>query len=240
MDELRLYCPGVGGYGQCCAVAVACEVITERWTPLVVRELLSGSNRFNELRRGLPSMSPSLLSKRLRALERAGVVERLTDDLGGVEYRLTPAGADLQPVIEALGVWGKRWGHGLLDATGNLDASLLMREIQRNVIAENLPQQRVVVHFELRGSTDERSRYWLVLDRPIVELRLTDPPLDVDMHVEAHVRTMTRYWLGLVEFGEAVRNGDLRLTGPRELVRVFPTWFARSHFAPVAPAIAAR
>src|SRR5262245_53568738 len=182
------------GYGQFCPLAVACETLTERWTPLVLREMFAGSRRFNELRRGLPLMSPSLLSKRLRMLEKAGIVDRVVSD-GLVEYRLTPAGADLRPVIETIGAWGTRWGIGMLDPQ-NLDASLLMWDIHRKVAADRAPDRRVVVHFHLSGSRDGKDRFWLVLNDGDADLCLVDPGFEVDLTVDGHVRALVRYWLG--------------------------------------------
>ena len=214
-------------YGQFCPVAMASEVMTERWTPLVVRELLCGSTRFNDLRRGVPLMSPALLSKRLKTLERVGVVERK-----GSEYHLTPAGKELRGVIEALGVWGQRWSRGDVIAKG-YDASLLMWDIHRNIDVEKTPDKRVVVHFHLSGSTDKKSHFWLVLESGTADLCLSDPGHDIDVVVKGHIRTMIDYWMGRVRFNQAVRNGDLEVTGPARLVRELPTWFTRSDFAPV-------
>ncbi len=220
-------------YGQFCPVAMASEVLTERWTPLIVRELLCGSTRFNDLRRGVPLLSPSLLSKRLKTLERVGVIERQkVRGSQAVDYRLTPAGEELRPIIESMGVWGQRWARGDVQAR-HMDASLLMWDIHRNVRAERLPPGRVVVHFHLRGSSDKKSRFWLVLEPDAVDLCLVDPGYDVDLDVEGHVRTMVDYWMGRVELGDAVRSGELTLEGPRQLVRALPTWFVRSTFAPV-------
>lgn len=223
-------------YGQFCPIAIASQVLAERWTVIVVRELLAGSTRFNELRRGVPLMSPSLLSKRLKTLERAGVVERHERD-GNVEYHLTPAGEDLRPVIEAVGVWGQRWARGQID-DDQLDAGLLMWDIHRNVIDERLPDERVVVHFHLKGPTHGKQRFWLVLEPGDVELCLIDPGHDVDVHVECHVRTMIRYWMGDATFHELVHDGDVHLEGPPALVRQFPEWFLRSEFADVPAGVA--
>jgi len=220
-------------YGQFCPVAMASEVLTERWTPLVIRELLCGSTRFNDLRRGVPLMSPSLLSKRLKALERVGVVERRKGTgTQSIEYHLTPAGEELRPLIESMGVWGQRWARGDVTAR-HMDASLLMWDIHRNVDVEKLPPGRVVVHFHFRGSSDKKSRFWLVLAPDTVDICLTDPGYEVDLHVEGHIRTMVDYWLGRIELGDAVRSGDVTVTGARQLVRALPTWFKRSLFAPV-------
>ena len=219
-------------YGQFCPVAMASEVLTERWTPLVIRELLCGSTRFNDLRRGVPLMSPSLLSKRLKTLERVGVIERRTTGGQAVEYALTPAGEELRPIIELMGVWGQRWARGDVSAR-QMDASLLMWDIHRNIVTALLPPERVVVQFHLRGSIDKKSRFWLVLQNGAADVCLADPGYDVDVAVEGHVRTMVDYWMGHIEFADAVRSGDLDVTGPRRLVRALPTWFGRSLFAPV-------
>lgn len=214
-------------YGQFCPVAMASEVLTERWTPLVIRELLCGTTRFNELRRGVPLMSPALLSKRLKTLERVGIVTRQ-----GSDYVLTPAGEELRVVIESLGVWGQRWARGDV-AAKHYDASLLMWDIHRNIDPEALPKERVVVHFHLHGSPDRKSHFWVVLEDGRADLCLTDPGHEVDVEVAAHVKTMVEYWMGLVEFRAAVRSGDLTITGPNRLVRQLPGWFKRSPFAPV-------
>jgi DNA-binding HxlR family transcriptional regulator len=214
-------------YGQFCPVAMAAEVLTERWTPLIVRELLCGSTRFNDLRRGVPLMSPSLLSKRLETLCRVGVVARV-----GGEYRLTPAGQELRPIIDLMGVWGHRWARGDVVAKHH-DASLLMWDIHRNIVAERLPGRRVVVHFFLDGSSDHKSHFWLVLDEGCADFCLIDPGHEIDLHVRGHVRTMIDYWAGQCEFATAVRRGDLTVSGPSELVRGLPTWFARADLGPV-------
>jgi hypothetical protein len=178
-------------------------------------------------------MSPSLLSKRLKTLERVGVVERASSGRGQpAEYQLTPAGEELRPVVEQMGIWGQRWARG--DVRGrHLDASLLMWDVRRNIDCSLLPPQRVVVHFHLRGSSDKKSRFWLVLDRDDVDVCLVDPGHPVDVHVEGHVRTMADYWMGHIELGDAVRSGELVIDGPRSLTRALPTWFLRSTFADV-------
>lgn len=214
-------------YGQFCPVAMASEVLTERWTPLVVRELLCGTTRFNDLRRGVPLMSPSLLSKRLRTLERVGVVER-----EGNDYRLTQAGEELRPIIESMGVWGQRWARGDVEAKHH-DATLLMWDIRRNVHLERLPARRTVVHVHLKGSSDGKSHYWLLLDRAGADVCLADPGYEVDLVVVGHVRTMVDYWMGAIDFARAVRSGELQVQGPARLARAFPTWFRRSAFATV-------
>jgi DNA-binding HxlR family transcriptional regulator len=213
-------------YGQFCPIAVAAEVLTERWTVLVIRELLYGSRRFNDLRRGLPLMSPSILSKRLKTLERAGLVIRSTDARGGVEYTPTEAGEALRPILGSIADWGLRWSPGVLDAQ-NLDASLLMWDIHRKVVPDTLPPHRVVAEFRLSGASRGKHRYWLVLDAGAADLCLVAPGFDVDLIVEADMRTLVAYWLEKVEIDDAIRSGEIRLTGRRHLVRSFPSWFRR-------------
>lgn len=177
-------------------------------------------------------MSPSLLSKRLKALETVGILERHTSrDSQAVEYSLTEAGKELWPVVEAMGIWGQRWARGDVRAR-HMDASLLMWDIHRNIVVEDLPERRVVVHFHLRGSSDKKSRFWLVLDRDTADPCLVDPGYDIDVNVESHMRTMVDYWMGHTQFSDVVRSGELVITGPRDLVRALPTWFSRSVFAP--------
>lgn len=218
----------MGRYGQFCPIAVTSELMAERWTPLVVRELLNGSTRFNDLRRGLPLISPSLLTRRLRSLERAGVLER-EDAPSGVTYRLTEAGEELRPIIEALGAWGLRRGQGLLDPQ-NLDADLLMWDMRRNVVLDEVPERRVVVEFRLEGTRNGRGQYWLVIDGAdrSADLCLIDHGFEVDLSVEGHIATMVAYWLGQDEINGAVRRGDLVVAGTRSLASAFPSWFRRS------------
>lgn len=221
-------------YGQFCPVALATEVLSERWTLLIVRELLTGSRRFNELRRGVPRMSPTLLSKRLAMLERLGVVERFERADGSrTEYQPTQAAEELRPVVEALGAWGMRWVRAPVTPDEHLDGGLLVWDMRRRVATENLPPQRVVVDLHLEGSTDGRTRFWLVLDRRDVDVCVVDPGYEVDLRVEGHVRDLVRYWMGDAELEELVARRELVVTGPTELVAGFPTWFERNVFADV-------
>jgi len=219
------------GYGQFCPVAKAAEIVAERWTPLVLRELLCGSRRFNDLRRGVPLMSQSTLAQRLRELEWAGIVERrASGPRGQAEYRLTPAGEELRPVIDQLGAWGYRWAQRELDAR-DLDAGLLMWDVQRNIRADRLPPGRIVVQFRLYGAGRGKGLWWLVLERDAVDLCLKPPGFEVDLTVECDVRTLTLVWLGDLPMREALRNGSLRLEGPRALREGFPRWLALTPFA---------
>ena len=219
------------GYGQFCPVAKASEIVGERWTPLVLRELFCGSRHFNELRRGVPLMSPSLLSQRLRSLERAGIIARASEG-GRTSYTLTEAGSELWPVIESLGAWGQRWARSQLEA-GDLDAGLLMWDIRRHVDVRHLPDRRVVVAFEFADVEGEAASYWLLGEDGDVELCMKDPGYDVDLHVLSDLRTLTHVWMGDLSVGDVVDDGRLYLSGDRELRHSFRRWFTLSPLAQV-------
>ncbi len=222
------------GYGQFCPVAKASEVLAERWTPLVVRELLCGSHRFNDLQRGVPLMSRSLLAKRMRELEHAGIVERRRGPDGrGPEYHLTPAGEELRPIIMGLGTWGQRWARSEL-SRDELDPRLLMWDMQRNIATEALPDHRVVVRFrfnDVRGNLPRVT--WLILDRDDVDVCYRDPGFQVDLVVSGRLRALIGVWLGDASIPVAIRAGELQVEGPRNLARAFPQWLRRSAFATV-------
>ncbi|WP_347597669.1 helix-turn-helix domain-containing protein [Acrocarpospora sp. B8E8] len=212
-------------YGQFCPVALGAEVFAERWTPLILRELLNGSHRFNDLHRGLPRISRALLAQRLVSLERAGLLERRP----GPEYHLTDAGQALRPVIEALGHWGYRFVASELRAE-HLDAGLLMWFVRRRLRTENLPAQRTVVQFQFRP----RSRppaFWLILRPPDADLCITDPGLDIDLYVDAELRAMAHVFLGRLSLSTALREGYIELNGSAQLRHAFPTWIGISPFA---------
>ena len=223
------------GYGQFCPVAVACEIFAERWTPIILRSLFMGADRFNELLRGAPLISRSLLAKRLRDLEKAGVIRRARVPTGrGYCYQLTRAGEEFRTVIEGLGNWGQRWTVQV--KRDNLDAGLLMWAIRRRIAVDRLPAGRVVVQFDFRGIPPTKRgyrRFWLLLERTHVDLCVEDPGFEVDLYVDADLSAMTKIYLGDVSFASASRVGDVRLSGPRELARAFPSWLLLSHFAKV-------
>lgn len=220
-------------YGQFCPVAKASEIFAERWTPLILRELLMGSHRFNELERGLPRISRSLLSQRLRSLESVGLVERRVDALGqSPEYHLTQAGQDLFDVIVRLGEWSARWFNPLVNLD-DLDPQLLMWDIKRRLNLDRLPPRRVVVQFDFRG--DRTGSYWLVLEPDDPSVCWDPPGFDIDLVVDTDTLAIHRVWLGHQTLANAVSNGNIVLDGPRELTRAFPDWLALSVFAGVQP-----
>jgi DNA-binding HxlR family transcriptional regulator len=216
-------------YGQFCPVALGAEVFAERWTPLILRELLAGSHRFSELQRGLPGIPRALLTQRLGSLQRAGLIERRPTQAGrGWEYHLSPAGLSFQPVVEALGRWGYQWAAEQL-RPDNLDAGLLMWFLRRRVRVDRLPEERVTVQFEFRGA--DRRRFWLVLHRPEADLCLADPGFDTDLWVTADVRTFTQVYLGHVGIASALGDGSVTLAGRGDFRRAFSGWIGVSPFA---------
>jgi DNA-binding HxlR family transcriptional regulator len=218
------------GYGQFCPVAKASEILAERWTPLVVRELLHGSRRFNDLRRGVPLMSASLLSQRLKELEWVGVVERRpVSGEPGYHYYLTEAGEALRPVIEALGMWGYRFARSHLGPQ-DLDPGLLMWDIRRWLRAEYLPPGRIVIRFEFPDQPANKRRWWLLKDREDLDLCLQDPGFNVDLTVSANLHTMTCIWLGDLAIADALRMHTLTLAGSTALRLSFHGWIGLSPF----------
>jgi DNA-binding HxlR family transcriptional regulator len=224
------------GYGQFCPVAKAAEIIAERWTPLVLRELVCGSHRFSHLHRGLPLMSRSLLAQRLAQLEDAGIVRSAAKAKGrGREYFLTPAGEELRPVIERLGEWGQRWARNQVSAN-DLDAGLLMWDIHRRMNTDRLPDRRVVVRFDFRAVPRTVRRpptFWLILEHRDVDVCLKDPGFEIDLAVDADLLALTKAWMGDLRLADAMRAGLVRVEGPSALVRAFPGWLALSGFADV-------
>jgi DNA-binding HxlR family transcriptional regulator len=227
-----------GGYGQFCPVAMAAEVLCTRWTVLILRELFAGSMRFNELRKGVPLMSPTLLSKRLKELEKYGVIERVrTGEPGIFDYRLTAAGHDLQPIVFGLGFWGQRWVE-TQSSLKNLDPSLLMWDMRRNLNPTPMPHRRCVVQF-VYPELPAKQRYWLVIDRGTVDLCYIDPGYDVDLYVVGDLRAMTAIWMGLTTVRAEVKAGRLTLTGDADLKRAMQSWLGLSPFAKEKKRVAA-
>ena len=227
--------PEKKGYGQFCPVSRAAEILAERWTPLVVRELLCGSVRFNDLQRGVPRMSSALLSRRLKELEHAGIVARSpAPDGRSSEYHLTQAGRELMPVVVQMGNWAQRWMRSDLVADDNLDPMLLMWDVRRRVDPGKAGiSGRLVVRFEFDGVPSNRRRYWLVLEPGEVDLCIKDPGFEIDLYVAAPIRALTEVWLGHTAIAAAVEAGRLRLDGGRTEIDRFRHWFALSLFAEV-------
>ena len=218
-------------YGQFCPVAKAMELLDERWTLLVVRELLRGSTHFNDLRRGLPKMSPALLSKRLKSLTRAGVVERIDAD-GRSSYALTPRGQELAGVVGALSAWGIRWIGELGDA--DLDPHLLMWDIRRTISVDAWPRARTVLEFNLFGVDSKDAHWWLMVSEGEPDVCDFDPGYEVAATVETSLRTLTQIWRGDESWSQAMLNGAVTIHGTADARRAVPAWLGQSLAAAVA------
>ena len=217
-------------YHQFCPVAKAMELLDERWTMLVIRELLLGSRHFNDIRRGVPKMSPSLLSKRLRDLTRAGIVERRGEGRE-VVYGLTAAGMELAPVVDKLGAWGMRW----IGKVGeeDLDPKLLMWDLHRHVDPALVPPGRTVVSFRFNDVPAKIRDWWLVMTAEEVDVCDFDPGYDVAVSVTGSLRRMVEIWRGDLGWPAAIRSGIIQLDGPERFRRAVPKWFPASQFAQV-------
>jgi DNA-binding HxlR family transcriptional regulator len=216
-------------YRQFCPVAMAAEILCTRWTVVLLRELVAGSTRFNELRRGVPRMSPALLSKRLRELEEAGIVAH--EEREGGAYRLTAAGRDLQPVVEAIGLWGQKWVEAD-PSLENLDPELLMWDMRRNLDTDPVPAMRTVIEFIYPELPPSQRNWWLIVEPDqSVDLCHIDPGFDVDLYVTVDLRTMTEIWMGLRTVATAISDGALCLVGRTELANTMQSWLGLSPFA---------
>lgn len=221
-----------GGYGQFCPVSMASEILCSRWTTLVVRELLCGSTHFNELRRGVPKMSPTLLSKRLKGLEQAGVITITREPNGASEYRLSEAGEELRPIIMGLGTWAQRWMESRLSLR-NLDPSLLMWDMRRSLDTSHLPHRRCTIQFLYPELSSAQKRWWLVIDAGEVDLCNFDPGFDLDLLVEGSLRAMTAVWMGLTTVRQETGSGTIRIEGDPGIARSMHDWLGLSSFASV-------
>ena len=222
-----------GSYKQFCPVAMASEILCTRWTMVLLRELVSGSTRFNDLRRGVPRMSPALLSKRLKDLEEAGVVVRVAsqEEAGVFEYRLTRAGRDLKAVVDAVGNWGQMWVEAQLSLK-NLDPSLLMWDMRRNLDPTPLPKRRCVIQFLYPELPVARRSWWLLIEATgAIDLCSVDPGFDVDLYVSTDLKTMTEIWLGLSTVKQATTADHMILTGDQQLASDMQVWLGLSPFA---------
>jgi DNA-binding HxlR family transcriptional regulator len=226
-----------GGYGQFCPVSMAAEMLCSRWTVLVIRELLAGTTRFNDLRRGVPRMSPALLSKRLKELEQAHVIEAIRGPAGVVEYHLTPAGRELEPVVFGIGFWGQRWVESHLSLR-NLDPSLLMWDMRRNLNPEPLPKRRCTIQFLYPELTENRQNWWLVVDSSVVDLCAFDPGFEIDLLVTSSLRSMTSIWMGLSRVRQEVEEGRMSLDGDPQVAKAMQQWLGLSPFAAGTRAVA--
>ena len=224
-----------GSYKQFCPVAMAAEILCTRWTIVLLREMFAGSTRFNDLRRGVPRMSPALLSQRLKELEAAGIVSR---ESATQIYRLTPAGQELQPIVEAFGIWGQRWVESELSLE-HLDVQLLMWDMRRHLDPTPLPKVRTVIQIAFPEMPDARRRWWLIVDPAEgVDLCSIDPGFDVDLYVSADLRAMTAIWMGYETVRHAIERQKLIVTGDPRIAADMQRWLGLSPFAKHARLVA--
>jgi DNA-binding HxlR family transcriptional regulator len=224
-------------YGQYCPVSRAAEVLAERWTLLVIRELLCGSDRFNEISRGVPRMSPSLLSARLRELERSGIVIRTVVE-GEPRYALTEAGLELRPLLELTGAWGQRWMQDL--RANEYDPALLMLDIAREVglRSAELPRAATTVQLSLSGVPKRFRRWWWVFGTDGVDVCDVDPGRTVAVWMQTDIRTLTDIWLGRTAWSQGLREQKLLLDGDRAACSRLPEWLGVSRYAKIPLATA--
>ena len=241
-------------YGQYCPIARGAEIFAERWTPLIIRNLYLGCGSFSEILEGAPGLSRTLLSERLKQLERLGVVKSAPKPDGrGHHYELTSAGHDLFTVCQSLGEWGARW---LEIAPENLDPFVALWSMCNALRRNRLPDRRVVIRFDFLArrsasrdlSTEARSakveggtgrphreRYWLLIELGDTEICKTNPGLDEDLYITAEAEAFVKWHAGQLTWAQATRDGRIQLDGLPSLVRAFPTWNARSMFAHIRP-----
>lgn len=223
-------------YGQYCPLAQALDIIGDRWTLLIIRDMLTGTQHFNALERGLPGVSRPLLAKRLRQLQDAGLIEKRLNDAGRqtTAYCLTESGQALSGVIQALMVWGADWAFGD-PSPEQLDPLLLLWWMHNRVRNEKLTDERIVIQFDFSGAVTET--YWLVLTRVDATICQTDPGYEINVLVTADLAAFFKLWLGRIDYFEAVNGPDICIEGIPRHIRSFPQWFA---WSPAAGAVRAR
>lgn len=216
-------------YSQFCPVAQACSILSERWTVLIVRELLCGSTRFSELQRGISRISPTMLAARLRELEGAGLIVRRGGAGRAATYHLTPIGRELQPIVFAIGAWGLRWTKGRI-ADDELDVELLMTDIGRRIDASGLPDGGTVLRFRFTDIA-EFSEWWLLIRDGSVDVCIDDPGEEAHLSFVTTVRALAEVWMGRRPLADAISTGDLRVTGQASLRRTLSRWFVLHPYA---------
>ncbi len=216
-------------YGQFCPISMASELLCTRWTIIVLREFMCGSTRFNDLKRGVPRMSPTLLSKRLKELQEAGIITA-TVTPRGPEYRLTDAGEDLKPLVMSMGKWGQKWIESRLSLK-NLDPSLLMWDMRRHLDPQPLPPRRCTIQFLYPELPAAQQSWWLVVDAGTTDLCSVDPGFEVDLLVKGSLRSMTAVWMGLTDMRKEIAGGGLKVDGDPALARAMQQWLGLSPFA---------
>ena len=221
-------------YGQFCPVAKATELLGERWTILILRELFLGTHRYSEFQRALSRISPSLLTKRLKQLEAAGIlVRKAQQGRKGHDYFLTPVGKELAPIVEHLATWGMRWARGQLD-DNELDVEFLMWDIQRRLQTDKLADGETVLCFIFDGLANFNS-WWLVIRDGEVDLCTENPAKDVDLYIKTTLRCLIEIWNGDADIRTALNKEQIKTQGDTQLARTMPDWLGICLYADVRP-----
>jgi DNA-binding HxlR family transcriptional regulator len=210
-------------YHLFCPLAKAAEIVAERWTPLVIVELLGGSSRFNDIRRGIPLISRTLLSQRLKELERVGIVERRSNGERASGWHLTEAGMALRPTLDMLSEWGLKYAQNPLEE-GDLDVTVLVWNIHKRVDPAAFPAGRTTVRFEFPDAAEGKKLWWLVNDKGTVDLCPFDPGFPVDLYIMTDVRTMISIWFGRVTWDACILSGTVEVIGSRRLRERMRYW----------------
>jgi DNA-binding HxlR family transcriptional regulator len=221
------------GYGQFCPVAVAAEVIAERWTPLVLRGMFCGATRYNEIQGSVPRMSSALLSRRLKELEHAGIINKTKASSGrGYEYSLTESGREIFPVLDKMGQWAQKWLRREITDEKNLDPDAMFWELRQSILADQQHVEgRRVVEFQLSGAPSNRRFYWLVFEGVDVDVCVKNPGHEIDLWVTASMRTLVEIWLGHRSLSNAMSDESIRLDGSTREIATFSTWYTGSPLA---------
>lgn len=219
------------GYGQYCPFALAAELLCERWTLLVISRVIDGCSRFNEIHRGVPKISATLLSQRLKQLEHAGLITRQRlENERGYSYQLTDAGRDLDPIIMSLAVWGQKWSRDMEHE--DLDPAFLAWSMHTRLNIEAMPEVRTVMEFAFSGYDKGIFRFWLVVEHGQADMCLKYPGYESDLIVHADIRRFIEAWRGFRDLNQEMLSGHIRVEGPRDLKRVFPDWLQLSALSP--------
>ena len=217
-------------YGQFCPIAKASELLGDKWTFLILRELLVGGCRFNDFQNGLKLISPTLLTKRLRDLEKDGIITRQKiKGQRGYEYHLTKAGQEVMPIIQELGNWGMKWARELIE-DDELDVELLMLYLGRSIVSENLPIKETIIYFKF-NDLNKLGEWWIIVKDNDVDVCLSDPGKEINVWFTTDLRTMMEVWMGDSTYKEAIKENKLDIVGPRTLTRNVTKWMRNSDFS---------
>ena len=219
-------------FGQFCPMALASETLAQKWTLLIVRELCAGATRFNDIRRGVPRITATLLKQRLDALEHAGVIERRrAKNADAQTYVLTTAGEELRPVLSSIGAWGQRWARDIRKE--DLDPAWLVWAMHRRLNTAAMPPGRIVVELFFTDAPAAKRRFWLLREGDVVDVCLKPPGFAVDLVVHTGVRVLAEIWRGLRPIRPEIAAGRVRLEGKAALRRTFPDWLMLSAYASI-------